>query len=50
MHKPTLLDNMSHENAARLVEKLIDPDRRLTPAEKRLTEYVASDILRMPMP
>jgi hypothetical protein len=49
MHQPTLFDNMTHEAAARLTETLIDPDRRLTAAEKRLAECVAADVLNFPI-
>ena len=45
-----LLENMTHLNGARLVEQLIDPDRNLTAAEKRLTEHVLADVVDIPMP
>lgn len=35
-----LLRNMSAENAGRLLAQLIAPDRTLTPADKRLAEYL----------
>lgn len=34
------LDNVSGVNLSRLFAVLIEPTRRLTPAEKRLAEYV----------
>lgn len=34
-----LFQHMSYLNIGRLISALIDPDRRLTPAEKRLAEH-----------
>jgi len=40
-----MMANMSSLNLGRLMKALIDPDRKLSPAEKHLAEYVMDEIV-----